>query len=212
MLRPDYAYTSMYVPYWTYDCKTTSVYQGERGDKEEQNDSEDNAKNRTQVRWSDVSGQLQQDFNDILIVASESLPKDLTERLKPWDLQNLQPYQNEYLSGFQAESYQIDVEAGFKQAKTEMDGQIRSQVRRDIGGDQQRISNVSTQYDAITCKPILLPVYLAAYRYQDKVYQFVINARSGEVQGKRPYSMVKIALTIAGIVGVIAAAVALWNH
>lgn len=211
--RPDYHYSGMYVPYWTYDCQTTSFYRGERGDEEKRhNHSEENSKQRREIRWTRVSGRIAKDFDDILVIASESLPKNLTERLEPWDLASLQPYQQEFLSGFQAESYQIDVEAGFKQAKTVIDRQIRGAVQNDIGGDRQKIDDITTDYQAITCKHVLLPVYLAAYRYRDQVYQFVINGRTGEVQGQRPYSKLKIALTIAGIVGVIAAAVAWWNY
>jgi len=48
-----------------------------------------------------------------------------------------------------------------------------------------------------------LPVWLLVYRYQDKPYRIAINAATGEVQGERPYSWVKISLTIAGILVVI---------
>jgi hypothetical protein len=44
-------------------------------------------------------------------------------------------------------------------------------------------------------------VWLSAYRYNNKVFQFIINARTGEVQGERPYSAGKITLAvIAGII------------
>jgi hypothetical protein len=60
---------------------------------------------------------------------------------------------------------------------------------------------VKTNYHDPTFKHILLPVWLSAYRYNNKVFQFIINARTGEVQGERPYSSTKIALAvIAGII------------
>jgi len=48
-----------------------------------------------------------------------------------------------------------------------------------------------------------LPVWIGAYRFQGKVYQVAVNARTGEVQGERPYSAAKIALLIAVILLVI---------
>ena len=48
----------------------------------------------------------------------------------------------------------------------------------------------------ITYKYVLLPVWVSAYRYQDQVYRIVINARTGEVQGERPWSWVKIAMAV----------------
>ena len=40
-------------------------------------------------------------------------------------------------------------------------------------------------------------------KYNDKVYRFLINARTGEVQGERPYSKIKIALLVIGILAII---------
>ena len=52
-----------------------------------------------------------------------------------------------------------------------------------------------------------MPVYIGAYRFNQKVYQVIVNARTGEVQGDRPYSFWKIfffALFLLLIVGLIA--------
>jgi hypothetical protein len=42
----------------------------------------------------------------------------------------------------------------------------------------------------------LLPVWLNAYRFNQKVYRFMVNARTGEVVGERPYSAIKITLFV----------------
>jgi hypothetical protein len=82
-----------------------------------------------------------------------------------------------------------------------MEAEITSEVRQRIGGDQQRIMSQNTQYDALTYKHVLLPVWILAYRYGDKPFRVVVNATSGKVHGERPYSAVKIALAvIAGLV------------
>ena len=77
---------------------------------------------------------------------------------------------------------------------------ITSDIRQDIGGDEQRIHQVSTAYSAITFKHLLLPVWISAYRFQDRVYQVVVNARTGEVQGERPYSPLKIAAFVVFLI------------
>src|SRR5262249_8473637 len=129
----------------------------------------------------------------ILVVASRSLPKEYADRLQPWDLPNLVPYADEYLSGFRAESYQVDLEQGFEEARQIMEPEITATVRQAIGGDEQRVDSINTQYEKITFKHILLPVWLSAYRFRDNVYRILINARTGETQGERPYSSWKIA-------------------
>lgn len=195
----------VYIPYWTYDCQTATNYTGQRGDYywvTEQRTVTVNGKRETRservrkTRWRPASGFVRNTFDDVLVLASNSLPKAKTDALEPWDLANVVPYQDDYLSGFKAESYQVNLESGFEFAKYKMDPVIRATIRRDIGGDEQRIHQCVTQYDGITFKHILLPVWISAYRYHDKIYRFLVNGRTGEVQGERPWSWIKITLAI----------------
>lgn len=116
--------------------------------------------------------------------------------LEPWDLDNLVPYDTKYLSGFKSESYQISLEDGFTRATEKMAEEIQTDVRNDIGGDRQNILTLSTKYNNITFKHILLPIWISAYKYNEKVYRFMINGRTGEVQGERPWSIIKITFAV----------------
>ncbi|HEY7120486.1 MAG TPA: hypothetical protein VH475_28135 [Tepidisphaeraceae bacterium] len=199
----------VYIPAWTYDSDTDSRYSGQRGDDYwdtetyTTTDANGNAVIRTRqvrrTRWTWVSGEVTNPFDDILVLASRSLPRKFADALEPWDLKNLVPYRDEYLSGFAAQSYQVDLPQGFDVAKGIMEGYIRQSVCRDIGGDHQRIDSLQTRYDNITFKHTLLPVWISAYRYRERVFQFLVNARTGEVQGERPYSVWKIVLLIFAI-------------
>ncbi len=84
-----------------------------------------------------------------------------------------------------------------------MDRVIARDVRMDIGGDRQRIDAIQTRVSDVTFKHVLLPVWVAAYRYGGKSYRFVVNGQDGKVSGERPYSAIKIALAVlaAMIVG-----------
>ena len=195
----------VYIPCWTYDAQTTSHYTGQRGEDywvTESYTAYENGKHVTRTRqvkhtnWYPASGIVDVPFDDLLVLASRSLPSGYAEKLEPWDLGQLTPYRDEYLSGFVAESYQVDLAQGFDIAKGMMEPAIHSAIRRDIGGDQQRIHSVDTRYSDVTFKHALLPIWISAYRYQDKVYRFLINARTGEVQGERPWSWVKITLAV----------------
>lgn len=211
----------LYIPYWTYDSKTTSQYSGERGDyyyvtetytTTENGQSVTKTREVRKIRWTFVSGTVYSSFDDILILASNSLPEKYTNKLEPWDTQNLVPFNEMYLSGFQAESYQVDLKQGFEKAKSIMETVIRDAARHDIGGDEQRVDTLSTIYDDVTFKHILLPIWLSSYRYSNKVYRFLVNGRTGEVQGERPYSAVKIALAILGGLAIIAVGIFSYMH
>jgi len=200
----------IYVPYWTFDANTVSAYSGERGTiyYETHWVERDGKRVQQQVqktRWAHTTGRVARFFDDVVVLASRSLPKRFTDALEPWDLSRLEPYQPEYLAGFRAESYTVELADGFNEARSYMDRIIERDVKFDIGGDRQRIHDIQTQVSDVTFKHILLPVWLAAYKYRGKTYRFVVNGHSGRVQGERPYSVWKIAFAV--VLGAIAAGI-----
>ena len=193
----------IYVPYWTYDAQTASGYRGERGTiyyetRQVMRDGKMQTVRVQKIRWRPVSGKVARFFDDVLVLASRSLPKKYTDALQPWDLTRLEPYRPEFLAGFRAEGYQVDLDEGYSEACAIMDRQIERDVKFDIGGDQQRIHRIDTDISAVTFKHVLLPVWLAAYKYRGETYRFVVNGVSGKVQGERPWSAWKIALAVLG--------------
>ncbi|MDF1663812.1 MAG: hypothetical protein P1V97_18725 [Planctomycetota bacterium] len=211
----------VYVPHWTYDSYTRTQYTGQRGEhywvtetytETVNGQSETKTRQVRKTRWYPASGTVSRNFDDVLVVASESLPRSYAEALEPWDLEALVPYQDEYLSGFQAESYGIDLRRGFERAKELMAPTIYSDIKRDIGGDEQRVSSQSTTYNNVTFKHILLPIWISSYRFKEKVYRFLVNARTGEVQGERPYSIWKIFFFTLFVIGIIIAGYKIYEH
>jgi len=197
----------VYLPYWTFDSATVTAYTGQRGEHYWVTESYTTVENGKTVRrtrqvqktrWYSARGTVHNRFDDLLVIASRSLPRKYVEKLEPWDLANLVPYKDDYVAGFSAEKYQVDLEGGFDEARQLMDGPIRMSIRRDIGGDVQRISSMKTEYDGITFKHMLLPAWISAYRFRDKVYRILVNARTGEVQGERPWSVWKIVFVVLG--------------
>lgn len=201
----------IYVPYWTYDAQSDTRYTGERGTvyyvtQTVMRDGKRQQVRVPKIRWNRASGRVARFFDDVLVLGSRSLPKRFTDALEPWDLAALEPYAPEYLAGFRAEGYTVTLDEGFAEARDKMDAMIRRDIKFDIGGDRQRVHSVDTDLSAMTFKHILLPVWLAAYKYRGKSYRFVVNGRTGRVQGERPYSAIKI--TFAVIAGLILAAIA----
>ncbi|MFN4058387.1 MAG: primosomal protein N' (replication factor Y) - superfamily II helicase [Roseinatronobacter sp.] len=195
--------SGLYLPYWAFDVATQSRYRGQRGDDYTVTVQGSDGKSRTETRtrWTPVSGRVSRQFLDLLILASTTLPQRNTQALEPWTLADLQLYAPDYLSGFRAEGYTVDLPEGFDLAKARMEEVIRADVARDIGGDHQRIDSLSTDYDDERFKHLLLPIWMAAYRYRDKSYRFIVNGQTGRVQGERPWSVWKIVgATILGLV------------
>ncbi|HJL39856.1 MAG TPA: hypothetical protein RMG48_01005 [Myxococcales bacterium LLY-WYZ-16_1] len=202
-----------YLPYWTYDSQTFTRYVGQRGEHyyETESYTDDEGKTRTRrvqkTRWYPASGMVQAAFDNVLICATETLPRTLIRKLEPWDLDALVPFSVAYLAGFQALRYDVDLKTGFGLAERRMEDEIRRRIHRDIGGDVQRIASMNVRHQDVRFKHLLLPVWISSFRYGEKVYRFVVNARTGEVQGERPWSWVKIG---AAVLAAAAIAAGLW--
>ena len=199
----------IYAPFWTFDADTVSDYEGQRGEHYYETEwvtvnvngkSERRQQQVQKTRWYRASGRVSRQFDDVLAMASTSLPARLGNNLTPWDLNKLEPYSPDYIAGFQAEGYTVSLADGNTQAHEVMAEVIKDDVRADIGGDVQRIDWVNTAYSNETFKHVLLPVWTAAYKYGGKSYRFLVNGQTGEVQGERPYSWWKIGFAVAGAV------------
>lgn len=207
----------IYSPFWTFDASTASSYAGMRGDYHYETryvTTQVNGQRRQvpqqirHVRWSRRQGRVSRGFNDVLIMAATSLPRRFTDALTPWDLSHLEPYDPQYVVGFEAEGYTVPLADGHRIARQEMAAVIAMDVRRAIGGNEQRVEQIATDFTAETFKHILLPVWTAAYRYNGNSYRFVVNGQSGRVQGERPWSIWKIALAV--VIALIALAAMLF--
>ncbi len=206
-------FAGVYMPYWTYDALTLNDYVGERGEHYYVTVKRGDDKGREQrTRWYHTSGSFRRFFDDMLVVAGKGLPSEVVRSLEPWPLHECLPFNQQVLAGYMARTYDVSLRAGFKEAENRMEAEIRCDVRRRIGGDEQRIHRVVTEYGAMTYKHLLLPVWILAYKYGEKTYQVVVNAATGEVQGERPYSWIKITLFVMMIAAVVATIVFFVNR
>ncbi|NPA82254.1 MAG: primosomal protein N' (replication factor Y) - superfamily II helicase, partial [Epsilonproteobacteria bacterium] len=144
------------------------------------------------IRWRRVNGRVFRHFDDVIVGASKRLSRKIVDALAPWPIERAVAYDEKYLTGFEGELYQIDLKDGFEVAKLYMNQVIRSDVLRDIGGDRQEILYLTTSYKNRTFKHLLLPVWVADFKYGGKNYRFAINAVTGKLRGERPYSKIKI--------------------
>ncbi|MGF7078280.1 zinc finger domain-containing protein [Mucilaginibacter sp. UYCu711] len=203
----------VYIPHWAYDTDTVTDYVGERGDyyytTETYTETVD-GKSETRTRevrhtsWSSASGTVDCGFRDLIVPASKSLPGKTLYKLEPWAFNMLVKFDERYMSGFRSETYQINPQDGLNLAIAQTVEKINAEIRNDIGGDEQRIGNTDTEYNNKAIKYLMLPVWISAYNYNNKIYQFTINASTGEVIGERPLSVWKIVFAVVAVLILIA--------
>lgn len=190
---------SIYIPYWTYDANTVSNYSGQGG-KYYYVTEERNGKN-VRVRktnWHNVSGIVHEDFDDVLVNASRNFQESLMKTIEPYDTAAVETYKPHFLSGYIAERYSKGMKECFIIAKSKMNKIITNKATKDIlrRYDTSRGVTVRTVYNNLTYKHVLLPVWTANYDYGGKKFVYVINGQTGKINGKYPYSPVKIAILI----------------
>jgi predicted RNA-binding Zn-ribbon protein involved in translation (DUF1610 family) len=202
----------IYIPFWTFDALTESSWSGEAGHYYYENQtvrvSGRLQTQRTQkTRWERRRGDLSHFFDDVLVNASEGLDNPEFQRiLTSYRLDEVINFDARLILGWHAEVYNLEVNNGYDIADKIMDARIRGMCISRMGGDTYRNLNIRTEKNAQTFKHIMLPVWVAAYRFNGKSYQFVINGQTGRVGGEKPYSWIKItlfALLVAAIIAII---------
>jgi predicted RNA-binding Zn-ribbon protein involved in translation (DUF1610 family) len=201
----------VYIPHWTYDCFTFSNYNGEAGtyyyvDETVMVEEDGKQVQKTQqvrkTSWTPVSGTYNGSFDDILINASRQVKESIIKELS-FDLSELCNYKPEYISGFLAEKYCIGLKEGFETTQKTINSSIRSGIENEINADEVRIFDINTNYSNIKFKHILLPIWISAYTYKNKTYNYMVNGQNGNVKGDAPLSLLKILMIIIVIIGII---------
>ena len=151
-----------------------------------------------------VSGEVQHFFDDVLVCGSKSVPATSFAAWSRGTRANWNRSRTSSSPGSRPSVTPLISKTGLVIAKRLMEPTIHNLIRQDIGGDHQQIGTANTRYLGVTFKHCLLPVWIANYRYQDKLFQILINGRTGTVSGERPYSFWKIAALVLAIVVVAA--------
>ncbi|MCL2010520.1 MAG: hypothetical protein FWG71_08240 [Synergistaceae bacterium] len=196
----------MFLPFWTYDAYAVSKYEGRGGKYRRVKDKE--GKEKREIDWFPVSGVVSASFDDVLICASKK-EKNIRGILPYSTTTDTQPFSTGYLSGYYAEVYKIKANEGFESAKKIMEDTLRGLAKRDIERtyDTSEVRSLFTKYSKVTYKHVLLPLWSSAFGYRGKTYNYLVNGETGKVTGSRPYSAIKIAFAV---LGVIAAAAVLY--
>ncbi|WP_088339841.1 DNA helicase PriA [Robiginitalea sediminis] len=194
----------LYLPYWTFDARMAARYSGQRGDyyyETERYRTEKGMQTRQvrKTRWRPASGEVSGFVDDILIPASHRKADPLPSGVSHWNLKALKPFQTDYLAGYTTEKYTLSLKDGHQQSFAKAREIAHTWIRRDIGGDEQRILQADIRLSGETFKHILLPVYISSYKYRGRDYRFYINGQTGSIHGSRPYSAWKIILFVLAI-------------
>lgn len=191
----------VYLPAFTFDTKTHSVYNGTLGKHYYENVRQNGKTVRKQrTRYFSISGAYDYFFDDLVVSATDAVPDSIMNKLLTYDYKNCVEYNDDYLYGFSALLYSRSGENCWQSAKDQAESSLRRMILSKYDYDVVESLNVNTTHSDVTYKYMLLPVYTGNYTYKNKTYPFYVNGRNGKVKGKTPLSPVRVA--IAAVLGV----------
>jgi DNA-directed RNA polymerase subunit RPC12/RpoP len=208
----------VYLPFWVYDVATQTYFRGQVGhyyfEEHQVKDAQGNTRTERErkTRWQPGSGWRNGDYRDVLVCASKGVEKGLVREIEPWNMAERQPYTAQFLAGWEAERYGVDSDdawrqEGKKRVESEEQTACERKLQADYKGDTTQGVTIDVRYSNLRSRHMLLPAFISAYKYEGATFRFMINGQTGEVQGERPWSKLKIALFIGSIILVIAAIV-----
>jgi predicted RNA-binding Zn-ribbon protein involved in translation (DUF1610 family) len=193
------AMTAVYVPYWIFRADTHTFWTADT--------SQTPAGARAD--WYPLSGQHRGRYEGLLIGASGALTAGETHSLCPFDLaQGVEPDQVD-LDNVVVEQFGLARKYARPLARQGLEELERQACQVNYVPGRARNVKVNVRIEGLASEPVLLPVWIMAYRYADQVFRFLVNGQTGRATGRAPISWRKI-LTAAGIaLAVIAVIVAI---
>lgn len=215
----------VYLPFWSFSMLAESRWGAEIGEYwyTTETYTTTDSKGRTQTRtrrvqhteWWNLSGQHHRYYSGYLVSGSRGLSQADAERIKPFQLPALKRYEPYFLAGWLAEEYSVAREAALDASQQYFYAQEQRNITLFLPGDTSRGLQVSTRFRDANSDLCLLPVYVLSYRYQEKIYRFLVNGQTGKLAGDKPVSWRRIGVAIGigvAVVAVVALAIALLSN
>ncbi len=130
----------------------------------------------------------------------------LMEAVEPFDYNAVKPFQMQYLSGFLAEKYDVDMSKMFPRIRNRAT-QACDQLLRNTMIEYSSVSVTRSDIRIMSTdwEYMLLPVWFMTYKYKDKIYEFALNGQTAKFVGTPPLCKGRLAAFAIGL-GLAAAA------
>ncbi|MDD5369054.1 MAG: hypothetical protein PHQ40_08215 [Anaerolineaceae bacterium] len=195
-------FKGMYLPYWTFSAYITAQWKAEVG-YERTESHYDAASHSTQTRtvidWRWENGTINLPIENMMVAGTQNVSAILLEKVSPFPLSDLVDYNPDFLAGWQAKSYDTSLQPAWETGKARMRMMAKDVCVQDIPTSHVRNFSMSADFADESWRLILVPVYLSAYRFQDKSYQVLVNGQTGMVSGQKPVAWWKVVAAILAL-------------
>lgn len=188
-------FRGIYMPYWTY-------YITQEGPIHLPGESSYRKGDYVYTERYDLSGDIHAYYKGLSFDASSSFDDNLSESLAPFDVKGMKEFTPAYLSGFYADTADVDKEAYSSDALWLATDASLDSLREsgyfacfqyDVNTEKIDPGDLQTKTEQIDYS--LYPVWFMSYRNKDRVAYATVNGQTGRVVADLPISPVRMFLT-----------------
>ncbi|MFI3171555.1 MAG: hypothetical protein R3Y24_04575 [Eubacteriales bacterium] len=181
----------IYFPYWLVDVDGEFAYKGNMYHDTYSSKAGKRTKYREKYKI-EKEGQIH--MEDIMMSALKRSQRKLIEGVQPFEEEGMEPFTMTYLSGFQAEQKDIEIEEINNQESMNIFGRyankaIQDTLEKNCFHDTKKFtfkpSKIKWEYS-------LMPVWVITYKYKEEMYYFAMNGQTGKTCGRIPIDKSKL--------------------
>jgi predicted RNA-binding Zn-ribbon protein involved in translation (DUF1610 family) len=188
----------VYIPYWVFDAQTHTYW------------AADSSRTPPGARasWYPQAGDHEGQYSGLLVGASGALTAAETKALCPFDLASAVPPEKVDLQNVIFERFTVPRKYARPLARQGLEACEADACQQYVPG-KSRNMKVNVRITDLASRPLLLPVWMMAYRYRDQVFRFIVNGQTGKSTGQAPVSYRKIGVAVA-IAAIVIALILFW--
>lgn len=177
----------VYVPYWVFEAETHTYW------------TADSSQTPSGARsdWYPLTGEHRGRHAGILVGASGALSPQETAALCPFDLEQAVPADTIDLEQSIVEQFSVPRKYARPLARHTIEAFEAADCQARYVPGRVRNMKVNVLISGQTSEPVLLPVWIMAYRYRDRVFRFLVNGQTGKAAGQAPISRIKQLTAVA---------------
>jgi DNA-directed RNA polymerase subunit RPC12/RpoP len=184
---------AVYVPYWIFQARTHTYWTADT------NELPASARGD----WRPLFGEHRGEHAGVLVGASGALSSHETHALCPFDLaQGVEPDQVD-LENATFEKFKVGRKYARPLARQGLEEIEAETCEATYVPGRARNCKVNSLVEGLASEPVLLPVWIMAYRYNERFFRFLVNGQTGTATGEAPTSWKKILAVTVLAVGVL---------
>ncbi len=178
----------IYIPYFLFDAHYYD-YQKLKG----------TVKYEQSSRTESFIREAECEFRNLTCDASRMLNDETSQRLEPYDLGSLRPFEIGYLSGFYADRYDMNERTLKNVVRVRCKELFDLEMKMDTMAENVKIISSQPKFELRKAQYVLLPAWFMTFRYKNEPYTILVNGQTGKVVGAVPFAKDKLVAVFMAI-------------